>query len=137
MELHLVIVLVGAIADGLDNCVDEKSRKSAILGVWHLIIRIEAVVFAIAVKELVGEQLLDAVEQILRQPGNLGLEPHLEHVEVLVCAQFFIVFLFHNAFYRRKNKESASRKQYRGLQINKNLKLVEVAGDLLTKRRVT
>jgi hypothetical protein len=72
LELNLVIAFVGALANGLDDSVDQEARQPAILLRRLVFIGVLAVVFAVAVEELVCEEFLDAVEQELHQSRDLG-----------------------------------------------------------------
>jgi len=88
LELNLVVAFVRALADCFDDRVNQKAGQSTVLFRWLCAFIVLAVVFTIAVEELVGEQFLNAIEQKFHKARNFGLEGKLENVKVLVCVEF-------------------------------------------------
>ena len=59
-------------------------------------LRVEAVVFTVAIEELIGKELLYSVEQELHEAGDLRFDSDFEYVEVFIGAQFLgVLVLFH------------------------------------------
>jgi len=67
LQLNLVVPVFGAAANSLDDCVNKHTRPFAIECSRLLAIFILAVVGAVSVEEVVGEELLDTVEELLHQ----------------------------------------------------------------------
>ena len=62
-----------ALANGLNNCVNQKAWKTTILLGWLCALVVLAVVLAIAIKEFVSKQLLNAIQQKFHEARNFGL----------------------------------------------------------------
>jgi hypothetical protein len=65
LQLNLVIAFVSTLADCFHDSVDQKPWKTPVLLRRLGVIAVLAVVLAVAIKELVSEQLLNAIEQKL------------------------------------------------------------------------
>jgi hypothetical protein len=93
LQLDLVIAFVGALTDALHDCVYQQPRKPAVLLGRLGVLGIGAIVLAVAIEELIGEQFLDSVKQELHQARNLGLKRQFEDVKVFVGVEVLIVGL--------------------------------------------
>jgi len=93
LELNLVIAFVGALADGFNDGVDKKAWKAPVLFRRLVLLSVLAIIFAVAIEELVSEEFLDAVKQELHQSRNLGFKRQLENEEVLVRVELLLVVL--------------------------------------------
>jgi hypothetical protein len=97
LKLHLVVSFCHTITDRLNNGINQLPRESPIhIGRGSLFVRVDAVVFAVSVQELIRNQLLDYIEDVLHDLGYLGIKCHLQNVEVLVSiiGSFFLQFDF-------------------------------------------
>lgn len=95
-ELDLVVTVFGAAANCLDDCIDQQARPLAVKSGRLLPTFVLAVVSAVSVKEVVAEQFLDPVKQLFDEARLLALNRHLKDVEVLVCAELFVVLVYFN-----------------------------------------
>lgn len=74
LKLNLVVAFMRALANSLDNCVNQKAGQPTVLFGWLCAFIVLAVVLTITIEELVGEQFLNAIEQKLHKARNFGLE---------------------------------------------------------------
>ncbi len=65
LKLDLIVSFSNTATDGLNNSINEFSRKSAIVLRWGRIFRIEAIIITVSIQKLIGYQLLDDVQNML------------------------------------------------------------------------
>lgn len=86
LQLHLVVSLCDAVANALNDSVDKLAREAPVhvgLRLLHAIL-VDAVVLAISIEELVGDQFLNDVEDVLHKFRYLSVKAQLKDIEVLV-----------------------------------------------------
>ena len=109
-KLDCVVAIFGALADGLDYGVDKQPVSLAVLRCRLLAFLIVAIVWAIAIKEVVAEQLLNPVKKLLDKARQFRLNSHFEDVEVLVGAQLLIILICLYLLYNRRKRVSLTLK---------------------------
>lgn len=90
LELHVLVPILRRLADLVNDGVDEPPRKSPI-ALWLLVLRVEAIIWMVAVQQAVRHQLLNMVEDLLCKAWYLGVQRQLHNAEVLVRAEDLVV----------------------------------------------
>ena len=92
---------MSALADCFHDSVDQEPWKTTVLLRGLGVIAVLAVVLAVAIQELVGEQLLNAIEQKLHEAWNFGFHRQFEDVEILISVELIaLVGYLHNLLVR-------------------------------------
>ena len=92
----MVVTIVRASTNRLHDCVYQQPWLPSVHLGRLCPLRVQAVVFTVAVEELIREQLLYPVKQRFHEAGDLRLYGDFEYVEIFVGAQFLgVLVLFH------------------------------------------
>ena len=90
LELHILVPILRRLADLVNDGVDEPPRKSPV-ALWLLVLRVEAIIWMVAVQQAVRHELLNMVEDLLCKARYLGVQCQLHNAEVLVRAEDLVV----------------------------------------------
>ena len=99
LKLDLVVSFSDTRADGLHNGIDQLPGEPPVVGGRLLVLRIDAVVLTVPIQKLIGDELLDNVEDGLHELCYFGIQSHFEYVEVLIGIIrpfFFLVHLLYS-----------------------------------------
>jgi hypothetical protein len=95
LELHLIVTLRDAVANGFYNGINEHPGKAAVhIGCGSLVIWVYTVVLSITVQEFVRNELLNDVQQTLHKLCNLSVQAKLKDIEILVGIIWSILLEF-------------------------------------------
>lgn len=101
MQLNLVIAFVSTLTNRFHDSVDQKSWKTPVLLLGLGIFTVLAVVLTVAIKELVGKQFLNAIEQKLHETRNFRFHCQFEDVKILISVELIaLVGYLHNLLVR-------------------------------------
>ena len=90
LQLDLLVPLCRALADLVDDGVDQPSRQRPV-ALRLLFLGVEAVVRVVAIDESVGNKALDMVQDLFCQTRHLRVQGQLKDAEVLVGAQRLVI----------------------------------------------
>lgn len=90
LELHVLVPVLRRLADLVHNGVDEPPGKSSV-ALWLLIVRVEAIIWVVAVQQPMRHKLLNMVEDLLGKTRYLGIQRQLHEAEVFVRAENLII----------------------------------------------